>query len=123
MRRDTLATSSPRVAIYARVSTINTHQDVAPQLSELREYANHRDWKIVEEYKDEGVSGSKDSRPALNKLMSDAKRRRFDVVLVSKLDRFGRSLRQLVNALAELEAVGVDFVSLRDNLRPGYAVR
>lgn len=63
-----------------------------------------------------GVSGSKDSRPALNRLTADADRRKFDVVLVWKLDRFGRSLRHLVNALAELEALGVTFVSLRDNL-------
>jgi len=62
------------------------------------------------------VSGSKDSRPALNRLMQDAKQRKLDVVLVWKLDRFGRSLKHLVNALAELEAVGVAFVSLRDNL-------
>jgi DNA invertase Pin-like site-specific DNA recombinase len=63
---------------------------------------------------DEGVSGSKDSRPELNRLMLDAKQRRIDCVLVWKLDRFGRSLKHLVNALAELEAVGVAFVSLRD---------
>jgi DNA invertase Pin-like site-specific DNA recombinase len=63
---------------------------------------------------DEGISGSKDSRPELNRLMLDAKQRRIDCVLVWKLDRFGRSLKHLVNALAELEAVGVSFVSLRD---------
>jgi len=108
-----------RVALYARVSTVNTHQGVEPQIAELREYAARRGWQIAGEYKDVGISGSKDSRPALNKLMADAKRRRFDVVLVSKLDRFGRSLRHLVNALAELEAVGVAFVSLRDNLDLG----
>jgi len=64
----------------------------------------------------EDASGSKDSRPALNQLMADANRRRFDAVLVWKLDRFGRSLRHLVNAMAELEARGVAFISLRDNL-------
>ena len=86
------------------------------QLNELREYAARRGCMIVEEYIDQGVSGCKDSRPALNRLMSDAKRRRFGAMLVWKLDRFGRSLRHLVNALAELEALGVAFVSLRDNL-------
>ncbi len=65
---------------------------------------------------DAGVSGSKDSRPALNRLMADAHQRRFDALLVWKLDRYGRSLRHLVNALAELEALGIAFVSLRDNL-------
>jgi DNA invertase Pin-like site-specific DNA recombinase len=66
--------------------------------------------------RDVGISGAKDSRPELNRLMADARRRRFDVVLVWKLDRFGRSLRHLVNALAELEAAGVVFASLTDNL-------
>jgi DNA invertase Pin-like site-specific DNA recombinase len=105
-----------RVALYARVSTSNGQQDPEMQLRELREYAERRGWQIAEVYTDAGVSGSKDSRPALNRLMIDAKQRRFDAVLVWKLDRFGRSLRHLVNALAELEALGVAFVSLRDNL-------
>lgn len=109
----------PRVALYARVSTVNTHQDVETQLLELREYVGHRGWTIVQEYADRGVSGIKSSRPELDKLMADARRRRFDSVLVVKLDRFGRSLRHLVNALAELEEVGVSFVSLRDNLDLG----
>lgn len=109
----------PRVCLYARVSTLNTHQDVETQLVELREYAGHRGWTIAQEYADRGVSGIKSSRPELDKLMADARRRRFDSVLVVKLDRFGRSLRHLVNALAELEEVGVSFVSLRDNLDLG----
>src|SRR5205807_5429915 len=62
------------------------------------------------------ASGIKESRPALNRLMTDARRRKFDMIAVWKIDRFGRSLKHLVNALAELEAVGVAFVSLRDNL-------
>jgi DNA invertase Pin-like site-specific DNA recombinase len=83
---------------------------------ELREYVASRGWTIIEEYIDLGVSGAKSSRPTLNRLMTDAHRRRFDGILVWKLDRFGRSLRHLVNAIAELEALGVAFVSLRDNL-------
>jgi len=106
---------STRVALYARVSTSNGHQDPEMQLRELREFADRRGWQIADVYTDT-VTGSKDSRPALNRLMSDAKQRRIAAVLVWKLDRFGRSLRHLVNALAELEAVGVTFVSLRDNL-------
>jgi DNA invertase Pin-like site-specific DNA recombinase len=109
----------PRVALYARVSTANGQQDPELQLSELREYAARRDWEIAEIYTDNGVSGSKDSRPALNRMMADAGQRRFDTVLVWKLDRFGRSLRHLINALAELEARGVAFVSLRDSLDLG----
>ena len=103
------------VALYARVSTLND-QNPAMQLEELRDYAGRRGWSIIEEYVDKGVSGAKASRPALNRLTADACRRRFDAVLVWKLDRFGRSLRHLVNALAEFEALGVAFISLRDNL-------
>src|SRR5437764_11468014 len=104
-----------QVALYARVSTLN-NQDPEMQLSELREYAGRRGWQIVEEFTDHGVSGCKESRPALNRLMADACRRRFDAILVWKIDRFGRSLKHLVNALAELAALGVAFISLRDNL-------
>jgi DNA invertase Pin-like site-specific DNA recombinase len=105
-----------RVAIYARVSTSNGHQDPEMQLRELREYAERRGWTIAGEYTDHGVSGSKESRPELNRLMADAYRRRFDAILVWKIDRFGRSLKHLVNALADLVVYGVAFVSLRDNL-------
>jgi DNA invertase Pin-like site-specific DNA recombinase len=105
-----------RVALYARCSTANGQQDPEMQLRELRDYVASRGWQITDVYTDAGVSGSKDSRPALNRLMADAGRRKFDVILVWKLDRFGRSLRHLVNALAELEAIGIAFVSLRDNL-------
>jgi DNA invertase Pin-like site-specific DNA recombinase len=101
-----------RVALYARVSTLNNH-DPEMQLAELREYAARRGWQIVEEFTAQGVSGCKESRPALNRLMSDACRRRFDAILVWKIDRFGRSLKHLVNALAELAALGVAFVSCR----------
>src|SRR5262249_6869807 len=107
--------SVARVALYARGSTLNG-QDPEVQLRRLGYYCDRRSFTVVEEYLDKGVSGSKDFRPALNRLMNGAKQRQFDAVLVWKLDRFGRSLRHLVNALAELEALGVAFVSLRDNL-------
>jgi DNA invertase Pin-like site-specific DNA recombinase len=104
-----------RVALYARVSTFNG-QSPGMQLAELREYASRRGWEVFGEYVDLGISGSKESRPELNRLMADAHRRHFDVVLCWKVDRFGRSLKHLVNALADLDAYGVAFVSLRDNL-------
>src|SRR5579864_3987623 len=104
-----------RVALYARVSTLNG-QHPEMQLGELREYASRRGWNVVGEYVDEGVSGSKESRPQLNRLMTDVHRRKFEIVLVWKIDRFGRSLKHLVNALADLDSYGVAFVSLRDNL-------
>jgi DNA invertase Pin-like site-specific DNA recombinase len=85
------------------------------QLRELREYCQRRGWTVSAEYVDVGVSGAKTSRPQLNKLMADAKQRRFDSILVWKLDRFGRSLKHLVSALCEFEALGVAFVSLRDS--------
>jgi DNA invertase Pin-like site-specific DNA recombinase len=103
-----------RVALYARVSTRD--QNCELQLHELRQYAERRGWHIVGEYVDRGVSGAKDSRPQLNRLMADAHRRQFDAIVVWKIDRFGRSLKHLVNALADLCAYGVAFVSLRDNL-------
>ena len=105
-----------KAAIYARVSTSNHGQDIGMQTRELREYCDRRGLEIVGEYLDSGVSGAKDSRPELNRLMVDAKLRRFDAVCVWKLDRFGRSLRHLVNTLADLESLGVLFVSLKDNL-------
>jgi len=104
-----------KAALYARVSTANHGQDVDMQLRELREYCERRGLEIAREYTDT-ASGAKDSRPELNRLMADAKQRRFDAVCVWKLDRFGRSLRHLVNALADLESLGVCFISIKDNL-------
>jgi len=86
------------------------------QLDELRSYCVRRNWSVVSEFLDEGVSGSKESRPALNRLFADAKRRKFDAVLVYRYDRFARSLRQLVNALSEFDALGIHFVSLHEGV-------
>jgi DNA invertase Pin-like site-specific DNA recombinase len=104
-----------RVALYARVSTLNG-QNPQLQLDELRRYAQARGWEVYSEYVDLGVSGSKDSRPELNRMIADAHARKFDAVLVWKLDRLGRSLKHLVTTIADLEHYGVTFVSLRDNL-------
>jgi DNA invertase Pin-like site-specific DNA recombinase len=104
-----------KVALYARVSTMNG-QHPEMQLSELREYGARRGWQIVSEYVDEGISGSRERRPQLDRLMADAHRRKFGLIAVWKIDRFGRSLKHLVNALADLDSLGVAFVSLRDNL-------
>jgi DNA invertase Pin-like site-specific DNA recombinase len=98
-----------RIGLYARVSTMH-NQNPEVQLAELREHAARRGWEIVEEYCDKGVSGSKESRPELNRLMADAHRRKFDAVLCSKIDRFGRSLRHLVNSLADLDSLSAAFV-------------
>jgi DNA invertase Pin-like site-specific DNA recombinase len=102
-----------RCAVYARVSTCE--QEPENQLAELRRYAADRGWTLAE-YVDKGVSGSKDSRPALDRLVKDAKRRRFDVLLCWRLDRLGRNLRHLVVLLDELRTVGVDFVSLNEGI-------
>ncbi len=92
-RPEMTTTDNKRIALYSRVST--THgQDPQMQLRELREYAQRRELQVVEEYTDNGVSGSKDSRPALNRLMADADSQKFDAVLVWKIDRWGRSLKQ-----------------------------
>lgn len=86
------------------------------QTRELLEYCERHGWDLAGSYVDNGISGSEESRPELNRLMTDARQRKLDVVLVWKLDRFGRSLKHLVNALAEFEALGIVFASLTDNL-------
>jgi DNA invertase Pin-like site-specific DNA recombinase len=91
--------ATPRVAIYARISTANCGQSPEMQLRELREHAQRRGWEISCEYVDEGISGAKDRRPSLDKLMADAHRRKFDVVLVWRFDRFARSVTHLLRAL------------------------
>lgn len=103
------STGELRVGLYARVST--TEQDVEVQLRELREYVARRGWAVAAEYVDAGVSGARTSRPALDRLMRDARQRRIDAVVVWALDRLGRSLRHLVLTLDELAALGVGFVS------------
>ena len=102
-----------RAAIYARVST--TEQTTENQRLELQRYAEARGWTIAE-YLDEGVSGTKERRPALDRLMADARRRRFDVLLVWRLDRLGRNLKHLINTLDELAALGVAFTSLNEGI-------
>lgn len=104
-----------RAAIYARVST-NNGQTCENQLLELRRYIEARGWMTFNEYVDEGVSGAKDRRPALDQLIADARRRRFDVVVCWSLDRMGRSLKHLVVLLDDLQAIGVGFVSVKEGL-------
>lgn len=104
-----------KAAIYARVSTTNG-QSVEPQLADLRRLAEARGFEIVEEYCDEGVSGAKDSRPALDKMLVDARRGRFKVLLVWKLDRLGRSISHLVRLLEDFSSLGVELVSFSEGL-------
>ncbi len=103
-----------KVAIYARVSTKD--QDPESQLLDLRKYVKLRNWTIYQEYVDRGVSGAKESRPALDNLMKDARKRKFDILLVWKFDRFARSTKHLVTALEELEGLGIDFCSYEDSI-------
>jgi DNA invertase Pin-like site-specific DNA recombinase len=109
-------TKSMRVALYARVSTANHGQDVSLQTRELKEFVEHRGWQLAGEYVDLGISGSKDRRPELDRLMADARRRQFDVVLVWKFDRFARSVSHLLRALETFQTLGIDFVSLSESL-------
>ncbi len=101
------------MALYARVST--SEQSVDLQLRDLREYVERQGWTATE-FIDEGVSGRKESRPALNRLLQEARRKRFDVVLVWRFDRFARSTKHLVTALEEFRGLGVDFVSHQEAL-------
>jgi len=105
-----------QVAVYARVSTADKGQDPETQLGELREYCKRRGWEIANVYVDVGVSGMKDSRPELDRMMADAKRRLIDAVVVYRYDRFSRSMRHLVNSLAEFQALGVEFVSVHEGV-------
>ena len=105
-----------RVALYARVSTANTGQSPEMQLRELREHCERRGWTVAGEDVDAGISGTKDRRPELDRLMADAHKRRFDVIAVWKFDRFARSVTHLLRALDTFRVLGVEFVSLSESL-------
>jgi DNA invertase Pin-like site-specific DNA recombinase len=104
-----------RAAIYARVST-NNGQHPEMQLAELRTYCERRGWKVAGEFVDAGISGAKEHRPELDKLLSLCRKRLVDAVVVYRYDRFARSLRQLVNALEEFRTLGVDFISIHEGV-------
>jgi DNA invertase Pin-like site-specific DNA recombinase len=106
-----------RVAIYARVST--TDQTCDNQLRDLHEYCRARGWNQVTEYVDEGVSGTTDRRQALDQLMTAVRGRRVDVVVVAAFDRFGRSVRHLVETLELFRHLDVEFISLREQIDTG----
>lgn len=108
------STQPKQVGIYARVSTQD--QNIEMQLSDLRRYCTLRGWNIFKEYLDQGISGSKASRPHLDALMTDAKRRSIDIVLVWRFDRFARSSKQLAMALDEFQHLGIDFVSFQEQI-------
>jgi DNA invertase Pin-like site-specific DNA recombinase len=108
-------TNRMRAALYARVSTL-VGQNPEMQIAELREFCTRRGWEIAGEYVDAGVSGAKERRPQLDRLLVDCRKRGVDAVVVYRYDRFARSLRQLVNALCEFEALGIQFVSLHEGV-------
>jgi len=103
-----------RTAIYVRVSTKD--QSVDMQLNDLERYSRERGLNVFKIYQDNGISGTKKTRPALNDLMDDARKRKFDIVLVWRFDRFARSTKHLVNALYEFRNLGVDFISYQENI-------
>ena len=104
-----------RVAIYARVSAANNGQDPTMQTRELREYIERRGWQLAGEYVD-WMTGTRDRRPELDRLMADAHKRKFDVVAVWKFDRFARSVSHLLRALETFKALGIDFVSYSEQM-------
>jgi DNA invertase Pin-like site-specific DNA recombinase len=103
-----------RVAFYARVSTSEQH--IEPQLHALGRYAEARGIELAGEYVDHGVSGARDRRPGLDRLLTDARRRRFDVLACTKLDRLARSVHHLTSLGRELEALGIDLVVLDQSI-------
>jgi DNA invertase Pin-like site-specific DNA recombinase len=105
-----------RIATYARVSTVGNGQSPEMQLRELREYVERRGFTLAGEYVDTGISGTKDSRPELNRLMADAHKRRFDAVCVWKFDRFARSVSHLLRALETFKALGIEFISFSEQM-------
>jgi DNA invertase Pin-like site-specific DNA recombinase len=105
-----------RVAVYYRVSTADQHPET--QLYDLREMAKQRGYEVVHEYVDT-ISGAKSKRPGLDQLMADARRKRFDIVLVAAFDRVARSVRHFLEVLDELNHMGIEFVSLRENIDTG----
>jgi DNA invertase Pin-like site-specific DNA recombinase len=102
-----------KAAIYIRCSTLD--QETGLQENELREFAERRGWEY-QIFTDRGQSGAKDSRPALNQLLQQLRRKKFDVLVVWALDRLARSLRQLLTISEECKALGVDLVSLKQNI-------
>lgn len=104
-----------KVALYARVSTVNHGQDPELQLRELREYCKMRGWEIFAEYVDT-ASGAKESRPQLDRLMKDAGRKRFGAVIVWKFDRFARSVSHLLRALETFKTLAIEFISLTEGV-------
>jgi DNA invertase Pin-like site-specific DNA recombinase len=104
-----------RAALYARVST-HAGQNPEMQLAELREFCWRRGWKIVGEFVDTGICGARERRPELDRMLATCRRRQVDAVVVYRYDRFARSLRQLVNALCEFDALGIQFVSLHEGV-------
>ena len=103
-----------KAAIYVRVSTADQH--VESQLYDLRELAERRGIQVVQEYQDWGVSGRKARRPGLDALMADARRRKFSVVLVAAFDRMARSTKHFLQVVDELDSLGIEFVSRRENI-------
>jgi len=103
------------VAIYTRVSTVD-RQDTRAQEEELKEFATKRGWRIFKVYSDKGQSGAKPTRPALDELWTDCRKRKVDVVCVWSLDRFARSLKHLIEGLEEFRRLGMDFVSYKQDI-------
>jgi len=103
-----------RAAIYARVSTADQH--VETQLYQLRELAARRGYEVVHEYTDIGVSGSRARRPGLDAMLADAHRRRFGIILVAAFDRVARSVKHFLMVVDELNDLGIEFVSARENI-------
>jgi DNA invertase Pin-like site-specific DNA recombinase len=105
-----------RAAVYARVSTTNNGQSPEMQLRDFSEYCERRGWALAGEYVDVGISGTKEKRPELDRLMADAHRRKFDVVVVWSFDRMARSVSHLLRVLETFNSLGIAFVSLREQI-------
>lgn len=103
-----------RVVLYCRVSTPD--QKISNQLYDLRQFAAQRDLEVVAEYTDVGISGSKARRPGLDAMLRDARKRKFTVLIVSAFDRLARSTKHFLSVVDELDSLGIEFISRRENI-------
>ena len=105
-----------RAVLYARVSTGDQHPET--QLLDLREFAKQRGFEVIHEYIDT-ISGAKSKRPGLDQLLADARRHRFDIILVAAFDRIARNSRHFLEVLDELNHLSIEFISMRENIDTG----
>ncbi|GAI80697.1 unnamed protein product, partial [marine sediment metagenome] len=114
-----MTSNQPRVAIYSRVSTEEQAKEglsVDAQIDKCKSFCNARDWKVFKVYKDAGYSAGTMNRPALELMLRDVEEKKFEIILVYKIDRFSRKLRDLITTLDSLKAKNINFTSVTEQI-------